>query len=48
LDAFFDAGISTASLPSPDDVLAHEITIFRDRVRIDFQTKKTGLVFSET
>jgi hypothetical protein len=47
LDAFLDAGLGTASLTSPEDVLSHEITIFRDRVRIDVQTKTPGLVFSE-
>ena len=46
LDAFLDAGLGTASLTSPEDVLSHEITIFRDRVRIDVQTKTPGLVFS--
>ena len=46
LDAFLDAGLGTASLTSPEDVLSHEITIFRDRVRIDVQTKTPGLIFS--
>ncbi|OGN93441.1 MAG: hypothetical protein A2Y88_02905 [Chloroflexi bacterium RBG_13_48_10] len=47
LDAFHEAGLGTASLTSPDDVLSHEITIFRDRVRIDLQIKTLGLVFSD-
>ncbi|OGN92411.1 MAG: hypothetical protein A2Z71_09495 [Chloroflexi bacterium RBG_13_50_21] len=47
LDAFLQAGLGTASLTSPDDVLSHEITIFRDRVRIDVQIKTLGLVFSD-
>jgi len=47
LDAFLEAGLGTASLTSPKDVLAHEITIFRDRVRIDVQTKTPGLAFSD-
>ena len=47
LDAFLQAGLGTASLTSPDDVLSHEITIFRDRIRIDVQIKTLGLVFSD-
>ncbi len=46
LKAFLEAGLGTASLTSSDDVLAHEITIFRDRVRIDVQTKTPGVTFS--
>lgn len=30
-----------------DELLAHEITIFRDRVRIDVQTSTPGLRFEE-
>jgi hypothetical protein len=47
LDAFLDAGLGTAGLTSPENVLAHEITVFRDRVRIDGQIKTPGLVFSD-
>lgn len=47
LKAFLDAGIGTASLTTPNDLLCHEITIFRDRVRIDVQTRTPGLIFSE-
>src|SRR5882724_9216784 len=42
-----DAHFGTALLTSPEDLLAHEITIFRDRVRIDVQTAAPGLVFQE-
>ncbi len=46
LDALLDAGLGTASLTTPDAVLAHEITIFRDKVRIDVQTSTPGLDFT--
>lgn len=45
LDALLDAGIGTASLTSPDDILANEITIFRDRIRLDVQTSTPGITF---
>ena len=38
LDALLDAGLGTAALTNVDDLLANEITIFRDRVRLDVQT----------
>ncbi|OGO62370.1 MAG: hypothetical protein A2032_05735 [Chloroflexi bacterium RBG_19FT_COMBO_49_13] len=47
LDAFLEAGLGTASLTTPEELISHEITIFRDRVRIDVQTKTPGLVFSD-
>jgi len=47
LRALLDAGLATASLTSPDDLLAHEITIFKDRVRIDVQTSTPGLSFKQ-
>jgi len=47
LDALCDAGLGTALLTSPEELLKHEITIFRDRVRVDVQTAATGLVFEE-
>jgi len=45
LEALLDAGLPTASLTTVDDVLANEITIFKDRVRIDVQTFTPGLGF---
>jgi hypothetical protein len=45
LEALLQAGLGTASLTSPDDLLANEITVFRDRVRIDVQTRTPGLSF---
>jgi hypothetical protein len=47
LAAMMEAGLGTAELISPEEILAHEITIFQDRVRIDVQTRTPGLVFSE-
>lgn len=47
LQAFGAAGLGTASLTSPDDLLSKEITIFKDRVRIDVQTSTPGINFDE-
>lgn len=45
LDALLDAGLGTASLITTDELLAHEITIFKDRVRVDVQTRTPGIEF---
>jgi len=45
LDALLDAGFGTASLTTADDVLANEITVFKDKVRIDVQTSTPGIIF---
>lgn len=47
LDALLEAGLGTAALTSVPEVLANEITIFRDRVRIDVQTSTPGLSFED-
>jgi len=47
IDALLDAGLGTAAMTTPDDLLAHEITIFRDWVRIDVQTSTPGLCFED-
>ena len=47
LDALLAAKLGTAELTNVDDVLANEITIFRDRVRIDVQTSTPGLTFTQ-
>lgn len=47
LAALLDAQLGTADLTSVNDLLAHEITIFRDRVRIDVQTETPGIYFEE-
>ncbi len=46
LDALLDAGLGTAALTNVDDLLANEITIFRDRVRLDVQTSTPGISFA--
>lgn len=46
LKALLDAGLNTADLTSWQDVLGNEITIFRDRVRVDVQTSTPGITFS--
>jgi hypothetical protein len=45
LDALIDAGMGTATLTNVDEILANEITIFKDRVRIDVQISTLGLKF---
>jgi len=47
LDALLDAGLGTAALTSPRDVLANEITVLKDRVRVDVQTSTPGLRFAD-
>ena len=45
LDALLNAGLGTAALTSPGDLLANEITVFKDRVRVDVQTSTPGVRF---
>jgi hypothetical protein len=47
LAAMMEANLGTAELITADEVLANEITIFQDRVRIDVQTSTPGLVFAD-
>lgn len=47
LRALLEAELGTASLVSADELLAHEITVFMDRVRIDVQTLTPGLRFED-
>jgi tRNA nucleotidyltransferase/poly(A) polymerase len=47
LDALLKAGLFTATLTSVDKVLAAEVTVFKDRVRIDVQTSTPGLKFKD-
>jgi hypothetical protein len=47
LTAMLDAGLGAASLTTPNDVLGNEITIFRDRVRLDVQTSTPGITFAD-
>jgi hypothetical protein len=45
IDSFLEAGLATAAMTSPEDLLAHEITVFKDRARIDVRTSTPGLNF---
>jgi hypothetical protein len=47
LDAFLGAGLGTAALITPEGLLANEITVFQDRVRIDVQTSTPGITFEQ-
>ena len=47
LDALIAAGIVTAELTDAQGVLDHEISIFKDRVRVDVQTETPGLSFDD-
>lgn len=47
LDALLDAGLGTASLTSADELLSNEVTIFKDRGRIDVQISSPGLSFRD-
>lgn len=47
LDALLDAGLATAEMTTAEEILEHEITIFRDRVRIDVQTATPGIEFEQ-
>ena len=44
--ALGDAGLMTATLTTAERLLAHEITIFRDWLQVDIQTRTPGLRFS--
>jgi hypothetical protein len=47
LQALRAAGFGTADLIDAQGLLANEITVFNDRVRIDVQTSTPGLAFAE-
>lgn len=47
LQALREAGFGTADLIDAQDLLANEITVFNDRVRIDVQTLTPGLTFTD-
>ena len=47
LNALRDAGLATAELTDAKAVLANEITVFSDFVRIDVQTRTPGLEFAD-
>ncbi|GMV90503.1 MAG: hypothetical protein AMXMBFR82_02810 [Candidatus Hydrogenedentota bacterium] len=47
IDALLEANLGTASLTCADDILANEITVFQDRVRLDVQTFTPGIEFED-
>ena len=47
LEALLEAGFATAALTDTEEILANEITIFKDRVRIDVQIKTPGVIFED-
>ncbi|SRR5690606_19693298 len=47
LEALRAIDFPTADMTTVDKVLQHEITIFKDRVRLDVITKATGLTFDQ-
>ncbi len=46
LDGMIEAGLGTASLTTPEELLSNVITVFKDKVRIDVQTSTPGLEFA--
>ncbi|MBK6799665.1 MAG: hypothetical protein IPG76_23570 [Acidobacteria bacterium] len=47
LNALLEADLGSAALITIDELLANEITVFKDRVRIDVQTSTPGLKFED-
>ena len=47
LSALLDSGLGTASLTNAEEVLSTEITVFKDRVRLDVQTETPGIEFGD-
>jgi len=47
LKALIESGLGTASMIDKEKLLEHEITIFKDRVRIDVQTFTPGIEFEK-
>jgi hypothetical protein len=47
LTAMESAGFGSATMTNVKDVLANEITVFNDRVRIDVQTRTPGISFQD-
>ncbi len=48
LDALLKAGLGTASLTTADQLVTKEISIFKDKVRVDVQTKTPGIDFKKS
>ena len=47
LRAMIEAGLGTATLTNVDEMLSQEITIFKDKVRLDVQTSTPGIRFED-
>ena len=47
LQAFEDAGLGTAALTTVDELLANEVVVFKDRIRVDVQTRTPGIDFED-
>jgi len=47
LSALADAGFGTAVMTNAQEILAHEITVFNDHLRIDVQTRTPGISFQD-
>jgi len=47
LTALESAGFGTATMTNTEDVLANEITVFNDRVRLDVQIRTPGVSFQD-
>ncbi len=47
LDALVEIGFGTAQLTSAEEIIATEITIFTDRIRLDVQTFTPGIQFED-
>lgn len=45
--ALIEANLGSAALITAEELLANEITVFKDRVRIDVQTSTPGLKFED-
>jgi predicted nucleotidyltransferase len=47
LDALAELDFGTATMTTAAEIIAKEITIFTDRIRLDVQTSTPGIVFEE-
>ena len=47
LNALGEIGFGTAKMTSAEDIVATEITIFTDRIRLDVQTSTPGIRFDD-
>lgn len=45
LQALEEAGLGTAVLTTAEEILANEVVIFKDRIRVDVQTRTPGIEF---